>query len=174
MSRWILSIYTKVWWQYSWPLKSESPHSPVTFLYLNLTSPSAISPVSLPWNHGIMLSSDVESFKSNVINESLLPTRTAGTCANPCLPWLRRKQKISLSYLTVPSQLTPNRYSLPVWWVCKCMCVSVYVCIWECLHKRGSAGFLGSGNIQYVNIASGSTSWIKKGGIHWEVEQERW
>lgn len=40
--------------------------------------------------------------------------------------------------------------------------VSVHVCVWECLHKRGSAGFPGSGHIQYVNTASGSTSGIKE------------
>lgn len=34
-------------------------------------------------------------------------------------------------------------------------------CVSVCLHKRGSAGFPGSGNIQYVNTASCSTSGAK-------------
>lgn len=35
------------------------------------------------------------------------------------------------------------------------------MCAWQRLHKRDSAGFLGSGNINYVNTASGSTSSVK-------------
>lgn len=36
-----------------------------------------------------------------------------------------------------------------------------WVSVSVCLHKRGPAGFPGSGNIQYVNTASGSTSGAK-------------
>lgn len=78
--------------------------------------------------------------------------------------WTLRKQKKkkwSVSYLrvaTADSHQTGTASLLGE-------CVSV------CLHKRGSAGFPGSGNIQYVNTASGSTSGAKD--RPWMEESDR-